>query len=159
MVVDNHIDVVCNRSLNHSIHHLLIAILLVSCKVVSAAPLFIDPHRGANQLNPLFFDKTRYIISGPKRSAHITCNAPEKAHALHDYFGTISNTLTGTVNLPLAVRILASLQLTILAYRTDPVCRESRRKQPQGKYRKSKPFSAEFEFHTSSSNSNVQDQI
>ena len=131
MVVDNHIDIVVDSRLHHGIHESLV-IAFIS-KVIARIPVFIDTHRGANQLDVLVLDKLVYVISRPERSANIARNAPEKAHALHDHFVAVRHSLAGTVNLTFAAGVLASHQLTIGAYRAHTVCGESRRKETQGK--------------------------
>ena len=146
MVVDNHINVVIDSGLNNNIHETFIVFFIG--EIVACAPVSIHTHRSTNQLNILITDKLVHMFGSPERSAHIACDTPEKAHALHSHFGSIGNTLASTINLSLAVGVFTSLQLTVLAHRANATKRKGNKAHSENA--QAQHLCAKIDCHTSS---------
>ena len=114
MVVDNHVDIVVDGGLHHSVHQALVVAFLG--EVVAGAPVLVHAHRRTDNLDVLLLHEPAHDIGCPERRTDIARNAPEEAHALYRNFVTAGNALAGTVNLALSAGILARLELSVLAY-------------------------------------------
>ena len=126
MPVDNHIDVVLDGRFDNGLQH----VLLITGSTGKVAPFiipgFIDTHGKTDNFNfhvPYHGIDCIFRIEG---GSCIIGGTPIKAHAAHLHFGTILDAFAATINLALALRVLASLQLAILAHRTHASRRHSR---------------------------------
>ena len=118
---------------------------------VSILPVAINTDRTTNQLDVLFFNKSRNRCTVPISRTFITAShAPEETHALHSNFVPGGHTLATAIDTTVTIRILTSLQLAVLAHWANAGRSNSSRRnrnKPCGKHRKAKEINDSRNFH------------
>ena len=119
MPVDNHIDIILDSRLYHGFQHFLL-IFSCTCQIApTIIPRFANTHGKADDFNfHLLHHGIDCCLRIKIRSGGI-CRTPIKAHALDlDFVSRCTISRTRAINTAMTIRVLAGLQLTVLAHRT-----------------------------------------